>query len=489
MSSKKCLSGGGNGAGNTAGFNGHGQSSYHHSFLTSPSAGGGRNANDKGSPIASQNQDTNRPLGQVAEDPHQLSLQGPNQNLTAFPRASDLTQLWDPSTELSLRASILKGNTLLPYPYSGTKFEQMLQQMLQREVKKDEEMDRAAGAGMEEKRLSHNGGEPDSKMSPDTRRESVRSAEEERGVLGALCRWCAQLFPSFAVLLQHERYHCKMNREAAELSEALHGKDHLSPPLFFPGSALQPENKPSEMTNGLSGNKSPLQKPSWHSVPQQLLVAINSPPQACHDALSSRVYWSSKEKGSPSQPIKHSPELISPRARKRVSSSRMGSPVCLDLSYCPPDLPSPQNQTGSPWSAQDEPLDLSLPKQLLDQEGRNKTINGSSGKVERRDLVAQQLRRLSPTSHLPLHHHPVYSRGRAPVFPNSLYNGFPIFNQSSLGLPGHDGITPISFSQPASSPGFLSPMAYMMEADAEATLKKIHQERQALMVSKATLIK
>lgn len=72
------------------------------------------------------------------------------------------------------------------------------------------------------------------------------------------------------------------------------------------------------------------------------------------------------------------------------------------------------------------------------------------------------------------------------MFPGSLYNGFPIFNQSGLGLSGHDGIAGIPFGQPANGPGFLSPMAYMMDADAEATLKKIHQERQALMVSKAS---
>lgn len=427
-------------------------------------------------------QDHTRPLGRAPEDAHQLSLQDPNHNPTGFPRASDLARLWDPSAELSLRASILKGTTLLPYLHSGTKFEQMLQEMLHREVKKDEDMDR--GAAMEERRgVIYNGGGSDRKVSPDRRREAARSGEGERGVLGVTCRWCSQLFPNMAVLLQHERYLCKMNREAVEVPEGLRSKDHPSPPLFFPRSALQAENsKPSEGTNGLSGNKSPLQKPSWHSVPQQLLVAMHSPPQPHHDALSSRAYWSGQEKGSPSQSINHSPELSSPRARRRVPSSGFGSPVCLDLTSCPPELSSPQNQTAGPWS-QNEPLDLSLPKQLSDQEGRSKTVNGNSARGERRELGTQQLKRPSPTSHLPLHHHPVYSGARAPVFPSALYNGFPIFNQ----LSGHDGITGIPFSQPPNSPGFLSPMAYMMEADAEATLKKIHQERQALMVSTTSL--
>ncbi|KAM7422912.1 hypothetical protein PAMA_010783 [Pampus argenteus] len=482
LSSKKCLSGGGNGGGNMGGasgaFNGHSQSSYHHSFPMSPSAGGGRNGNDKGSPLASHTQDNTRPLGRLPEDPHHLSMQDPNQNPTGFPRASDLTQLWDQSAELSLRASILKGTALLPYLHSGT-FEQMLQEMLQREVKKDEEIDRAGGAAMEQRRVIYNAG-PDRKVSPDrsARREAVRSGEGERGVLGVPCRWCSQLFPNMVVLMQHERYLCKMSREAVELPEGLRSKDHHSPPLFFSRSALHPENsKPSEAPNGLAGNKSPLQKTHWQSVPQQLLVAVHSPPQPCQ---SSQAYWSSQEKGSPSRVINHSSELSSPRARRRVPSSGFGSPVCLDLTSCP-ELSSPQNQISSPWSAQNEPLDLSLPKILADREGRHKTVNGNSATGERREPGTRQLQRPSPTQPSPLPLHPIYSRPGAPVFPGSLYNGFPIFNQSGLGLSGHDGITSIPFSQPANSPGFLSPIAYIMDTDAEATLKKIHQERQTLI--------
>lgn len=436
----------------------------------------------KGSPVTSHNHDSLRPLGLVPED-----QRDPNQIPTAFPKASDVAQLWDPSTELSLRASIPKVNTLMPYSYSGTMLEQMLHHLLHREVKTDEELGREGGAGVEENTLIQNGG-ADVKMSPDTRRESVRSVEEERAGLGVPCRWCAQLFPSVAVLLQHERYLCKMNREAAELPDGLHSKGHLSPHAFFPVSAFQPDNsKPAELSNGSSETKSPSQKPSWHTVPQQLLVAMNSPSHPRHDARSSQACWSSQEKGSPSHPIKHSPDVSSPRVRKRVHSSTFGSPVRLDLTGCSPELASPQNQTDSPWSAQEEPLDLSLPKHLLDQEGRNKTINGSSCKGERREFRTQQLRRPSPTSNLPLHHHPVYSRAKAHVFPGPLHNGFPFFSQPGLGLTGHDGIAPVSFSQPGNSPGFLPPISYMMEADAEAALKKIHQDRQALMVSTASL--
>lgn len=432
----------------------------------SPSAGGGRNSNEKGSPMASHTKDNITAL-----DPHQLSLQEPNH--AGFPRAADLARLWEPSAELSLRASILKGTTLLPYLHSGTKFEQMLQEMLHREMKKDEDMDRGGGGGVvEDRRAMFNGGGPDSKVSPERRRESTGLAEGERGVLGVTCRWCSQLFPNVAVLLQHERYLCKMNREAVESPEGLHSKDLTSPPLFFPRPSLQLDNKPGEVTNGLSENKSPLQKPSWHTVPQQLLLAMHSPQQPLH------TFWSSQEKGSPSQAINHSSEMSSPQARRRVPSSGFGSPVCLDLTSCPPELSSPQHLP----SAQNEPLDLSLPKQLSDQDSR-KTVNGNTARGEKRELSTQQFRRLSPTSHLPFHHHhPVFSGAGAPVFPGALYNGFPLFQQSGLGLSGHDGIAAVPFSQPANSPGFISPIAFMMDADAEAAMKKIHQERQVLMV-------
>lgn len=426
----------------------------------------------------SQTKDNTGRMSRVPEDPQQLSLKDPNDNLTGFPRASDLAQLWDPLAHL--RASILKGNNLLPYfDYSGTKFEQMLQEMLHREVKKDEKEGEEVAAA-EERRAIHNGGGVDRKASPD-RRDAVAPCDGERGVLGVMCRWCSQLFPNVAVLLQHERYHCKMNREPVEVPEGLCGKETSSQLLHFPRSYLQPENnsKPTEATNSLPGGKSPLQKPSWQAIPQQLLVAMHSPPQPHHDSLRSQAYWSHQEKGCPSQAVNCSPEVSSPRGR-RIPSSEFGSPACLNLASCPPDLTSPQNQTCNPWS-QNEPLDLSLPKQLSDQE--EKTLNGNSAKTEKREFGSQQLRRPSPTTHLSRHHHPVYSRAGAPMFPGSLYNGFSIFNQSALGLPGHEGMPGMPFSQPASSPGFLSPMAYMMEADAEAALKKLHQEKQALMVS------
>lgn len=484
LSSKKCHSGGGNGNGNAGGaggaFNGHSQNPYQLSLLPSPSAGRGRNNNDKGSPLSLQNHNNSKSLVRVPEEAHQLMLQDPSQNPAVLTKALDLSQLWDPPTDLPLRASILKGTNLLPYPYSGTKFEQMIQDVLHKEAKR-EDQDKG-GAEVEERRVMNNVADLKRKLSPEKR----ESGEAERGVLGVTCRWCSQLFPNVAVLLQHERYLCKLNLEAVEVPRSLGDKDNSSPPLFFPRSGLQVEHsKPCEVANGLSGSKSPLHKPSWHSVPQQLLVAMHSPPQPCHESLSSHPFWSRPEKGSPTQQGLHSPDLLSPKAKRRVSSSGFTSPICLDLTSCPPDI-LPQNQNGGSWSAQNEPLDLSLPKQPADKEGKNPKVNGSSARREKRDLETQQLKRLmsnlSPTSQLPFHH-PIYGGARAPVFPGPMYNSFPIISQSGFsGLSGHDAMARISFSQQANSSGFLSPLTYMMEADAEAALKKIHQERHALMV-------
>lgn len=469
LSSKKCLGGGGHvggsiGSGGAGGFNGHNQSSYHHSLPISPSSGGVRSSNDRSSLLALQNQDSIRSLGHLPSDFHQQSLQELNQS---FPGMSDPSRLWDRSPELSLRSSIIKGTALLPYLHSGTKFDQMLQVMLHRDMKVEQNKE-----DVEEKRVVHNGSEFEKKTSPDRRRE-VRSGEMEKGAFGVTCRWCLQPFPNTAALLQHEHGLCKMNREAAETTEGFRRKDLSSPPSFFPRSALHVENaKPSEVNNEFSGNKSPLQRPSWQSVPQQLLVAMPSPPPR-HDALSSRMYLSSQDNGILG--------MSSPRGRKRVPSSGFTSPVHLDVTSSPTENSPPHKEIRSPWSPQNEPLDLSLPKHLSEQRGRNKTLNGISGRGERREFRNHQLNRLSPSTHLPLQHYPILSSTGAPVFPGSVFNGFNIFGQSSVGLPLHEGMMPTPYSQTANSPRFLSPMAYMMEANAEAVLKKIYQERQSFM--------
>ncbi|XP_011612441.1 zinc finger E-box-binding homeobox 2-like isoform X2 [Takifugu rubripes] len=414
LSSKKCLTGGGNTGGASSVFNGHSQSSYQHFFPKSPSAVNQRNNIDNNPVMDSENNNNGRPLVRVLDGPVKLSPQDPHRHSLGIPKTSDLAHIWDPLAQLSMHAGI-NGTTLLPYV--------MLQEMLHREVKRDEKLERDGGA-MEERKTIYNGrGLDKSRVSPD-RRGAVTSGET-----GVMCRWCSQLFPNAVVLLQHERYLCKMNREAAEVP------DH--PALLLSRADVRMENrKPPELTRSLPGSNSPLKKLGWPS-PQ--------PRQANQ---------SHQDKGSPDQRINCS-EQPSPGGRRRVPSSEQGSP-----------------QTGSPWS-QNEPLDLSLPKQHSDQEEKSQIGNGNK---ERREL-----KRPSPTALLPIHNHSVYSGAGAPVFPGSIYNGFPLFSQSGLGLSSHDGITAMPFSPSAHGQGFLPPMAYLMESEAEAAYSRIHQDRQAFM--------
>lgn len=129
----------------------------------------------------------------------------------------ELGRRWDPTPERFLRASVFKESTLLPYLHAGTgeKFEQMLQAMLHREEGR-------SGSAREEGRLGvHNGGR-DGKASPEAplklKRDRAGSGDGQGVSGGVTCRWCSQLFPSPAILLQHERYLCKIYREAMEVS-------------------------------------------------------------------------------------------------------------------------------------------------------------------------------------------------------------------------------------------------------------------------------
>ncbi|KAM6977851.1 zinc finger E-box-binding homeobox 2 [Aplochiton taeniatus] len=491
LSSKKCLNGGGGGGGGGI-YNGHSQVPYHPLSPTSPSADGGRNY-DKGSPY--------RHL--LVGEANNLSPQNLHSSM-GIPRGSgalDLARLWDPAAELSLRASVFKGTTLLPHLYSGAKFEQILQDMLHQELKRDQEREGERGeggeggvGGPEDGRRSHNGGGRDGMASPEGRAtEGERSGERERD--GVTCRWCSQLFPNSAVLLQHQRYLCRRNKEVTrDVPEGPHHeKDQRSPSLLF----RQLDNhKPTGSSNGLAKDTSALARPNWHSVPQQILVAMHSP-QPRPDLQSLRPYWPNRESGSPGQPI--SPEMTSPPSRRRVASSGFGSPLCLDLSACPPDLSSPQNraavrsQTPGSAGSQNEPLDLSLPKQLSDQEGNDGKTNGinPAQRGEKRQLENNHLphRRLSPTQSPQLkapHPYSIYRElaGVPRYRGGSMYSGFPLLNpllQSGFGGPGHDDVPPMPLSRQANSPGFLSPMAFMMETDMDPVLKRIHQERQAIV--------
>ncbi|KAG7267905.1 hypothetical protein CRUP_015588 [Coryphaenoides rupestris] len=547
LSSKKCLSGGG-GGGNMAEvagiFNGHGKTSlylpnhhhhhqhhHHHSFPMSPPIGGERNSNGKHSPFSPSGSDAVT----ILDSQHQqLSPQDGLQKPFPFPRGPGLSGLWDPAAELSLRA---KGTTLLPYYLqSGAKFEQVLQQMLhsrapegkrprveleeeeqeQVEAEEEEEVVR-----MEQKvRVMENGGraEQQTSGSPEgrVRRGSGRGVDGERatGVAGVACRWCSQLFPSAAVLLQHERYLCKATREAGggpTAHQSPRGKPHSSPPLPPPLHFLRvafPAGDYSQASRPFDGHSletssprrlKPL-PPHWHLAPpqqqqqqqqqQQLLFAMQSSPThrpRPDRAMSAYAYWPGQGGGSPGQPISPTARLPSTKPRIRVPSSGFGSPLSAEP-FFPPQNHAAHRLKGSGPTAgshQNEPLDLSLPKPpSSDQDAACQTSNGKPAKEEPAETEIQHMRRRSsPGDPQALFHRGHLATGTPPAVFG--YNGFPALGpvaQAALGLRGHGGgVAAVPPGRPPHSPEFLPPMAYVMEADTEAMLKKMHQDRHALV--------
>ncbi|XP_062401827.1 zinc finger E-box-binding homeobox 2-like isoform X2 [Sardina pilchardus] len=508
LSSKKCLNGGAaGGAGATGGgggggpgggvgpFNGHHHPAYLHSPTSPPPAAGGRNSGmGKGSPYAQERQP-----GHLSADHHP----GLQQDQV---RGQDLNRLWDPTAELSLRASVFKGTTLLPYLHSGSKFEHLLQEMLRREVQRQD-----GGPLREEERPTGRAGR-EARGSPEGRPGEGPAPGREGGVT---CRWCSQLFPNGAVLLQHERYLCKMSRgdSGAAAAEAL---DNHRPkdgsPLNFSRPAHGPQGPPktptsvaaaaaAALSNGFPKERSPLQRSPWQAVPQQLLVALHSPMQS---GLPARPYWPNPELGSPGGKTPVSPaaaaDMPSPtplQDRRRLLSSGFASPLGLDLSNSvgaslgsPPSRAAPHCRTPGSAGSQNEPLDLSLPKHQALEHQRERHCNGTP-RAERRDSDGPYRRLSPPPQPLPGYGGapplqpgaPAPFVGGAPMFGGSVYGAYPLFNPmipAGLRGAGHENMPSLPVSR-ATPNAFLSPMAYMLDSDTESVLKRIHQERQALM--------
>ncbi|XP_030634038.1 zinc finger E-box-binding homeobox 2 [Chanos chanos] len=456
LSSKKCLSGGavaGGGSGNSESYNGHINQASSLNPLQSQAAAKD-SSTGKDSLYASDSQQ----LLALAQD-HQLTpLQG-----------SGLGRLWNPAADFALSPGILRGTTLLPYLHSGGKFEHLLQEMLQGAVGKDERKIQEEIGGQEERE----------KREGRSSYGWIRQGETPSmpGMGGkVMCRWCSQLFPSAALLQQHELYHCKMGRDI--MPEFPHGKG-TSPHSQDPQKVL------SAIANGLPKDRlSPHRAAAWHSIPQQLLVTEQSTMQLCSEPLVSRSCWLNPDIGNPDNASSLSPnlEISSPshRDRRQVPSSLYGSPVCLDLSA----NSSPQNRANPPLespgstSPKNEPLDLSLPKAQTDS-ARKRTCNGNVPHTEQRVLDSPFQK-----SRMTLQERQAGAGYMGtPVFGSSIYSTYPFIN--TLIPPGLGGMgQEAAASRPASmhpTPGFLSPVAYMLESDTDFVFKRIQRERHAMM--------
>ncbi|XP_007253496.3 zinc finger E-box-binding homeobox 2 isoform X1 [Astyanax mexicanus] len=423
LSSKKCQGGSGNGAY----FNGHSHPVYPFPSPTSPPVIGSRNGRGRSSPYG--------PMGQCF--PEKLPTHQGQESITPT--------LWTKQGW----TGVFKGTTFLPLLGSDGKFEHLLQEMLRKEVVREEQRGREEGDDVEE-----------------------REGRREVPVGAVSCQWCFQIFPSEVVLKHHERYQCR-NKDG-HTAEQSHSRGEGSPLNFSRSSQVPHDTQKTPPTpNGLPRDLSSPQRASWHSVPQQLLVPLQSPMHLRPDPVHS--YWPNKETRSPQNSTLMSPTSPSLQERRHPLSSGFNSPPCLDLSRttspCQPTQhrPSPRSE-----SCQNEPLDLSIPKTRTgsdpSKEARKRACNGILPQMDRRDAESV-FRRLTPP--------PQHQMGGAytPLFGNAVFSNFPLFNPvipSGLTGLGHNGLTSLPLTPPA-KPGFLSPITYMLEAEPEAVRKRILQ--------------
>ncbi|XP_058635236.1 zinc finger E-box-binding homeobox 1-like isoform X2 [Onychostoma macrolepis] len=193
------------------------------------------------------------------------------------------------------------------------------------------------------------------------------------------------------------------------------------------------------------------QRASWHSVPQQILVPLPTPAQ-----LDNR--WPSEESASP----KKNPMSPALPERQHPIGSRFGSPPSLDLSI----NTSPRQLN----HIQSEPLDLSIPK-AHSVVPRNPACNGNLTHHE------SVFKRLTPPSQQQVGG----AYAASPLFGSTVFGSFPLFNHMIPAGLGHNGLTSLPLTPPTPSPGFLSPVAYMVEAESELMLKRMQHERHSIM--------
>nr|XP_023651275.1 zinc finger E-box-binding homeobox 2-like isoform X1 [Paramormyrops kingsleyae] len=421
LSSKKCLSGGAGPGAESEVQNGQTYTTYlNNSSPTSPSAGGGRNGKRR-SPFPFQ--------AQSDALPREVLLRG-----------QDPGRAWETAAELPYHAALLAH---LP---PGGKFEHMLQEALRRGARGAEE-----GPTGEDRGRGH---------------EGARQGETPGS--GVTCNWCAQLFPSPAVLLQHERYLCTMNRDVTEALEGLR-RGGASPPAFSRSSTRSRE--PRRATNGFSEEeRSPLARSTWHGFPGQPLGSTRSPLPPLPSLLASQPLWPRSGSGSPAHRATLQPPSPSISEQRAGSTSGFSPPpLCLDLSAStsPSGRPAPSVWTPGSAGSQNEPLDLSLPRL---RPGLHKDRGRSRTPGKEKECPGSHHKGLTP----PLHPPAGVGYSVTPLFGSSIYGtAHPFFNPAlapSIGSTAYNGL-----------PVLTTPMAYIRESDTETMFKKIQQERQTFM--------
>lgn len=262
--------------------------------------------------------------------------------------------------------------------------------------------------------------------------------------------------------MHHEQYQCR-NKDTNESPQS--HKFKAESPLNFSRPSNLPYDAQTSPTNVVPYRDltSP-QRASWHSVPQQILVPL--PIQLTQD--SPHKHWPNEQSPRKPKPVDTRTSPTVPE-HQRTITSKFGSP--------PPSPHQSSHVVLGSGLVQSEPLDLSIPKPNstsgVRKESRDQVCNGFSPHGERRDnenMFKQQVGGAYAAS---------------PLFGNTVFSNYPLFNHIIPGM-GHNGLTSLPLTPPASSPGFLSPVAYMMEAEPESWLKRIQNERHSMMVRKET---
>ncbi|XP_041095232.1 zinc finger E-box-binding homeobox 2-like isoform X2 [Polyodon spathula] len=324
------------------------------------------------------------------------------------------------------------------------------------------------------------------KEKPEPNRKPSDPVEPQPSVIP--CRWCSQPFPNRAILHQHEKYLCKMNRGAVEAfkgpRECREKDDSRALNFSIKSNLVQDSQKGFNTNTMVNGSSEDPKRFPHHQFPSR----TSSPNLPRPNLLCFQAESSQDNSTSASAPVKELRNLDSLQRlacgspsylEKRCSAATYEEASSLDLSICPPLKKSrPARERPASRGPQMEPLDLSLPKPR-EEAGEGSDTNGSTNSTS---PITAKDRTAFPGQRTPIIQ--PHSFGVNSLYRNSVYSAFPFINSmlpSGLVNPGHEGLPGVDLNPAVAGMTFLPQMAYMFEADPEALLKRIQQERQAAM--------
>ncbi|KAK1151035.1 zinc finger E-box-binding homeobox 2-like [Acipenser oxyrinchus oxyrinchus] len=393
---------------------------------------------------------------------------------------ADLLMSRDMGLEIPTLQKLPHCAPLLSFLNPGREYEHMVSAMLQGSGY-GQSADFTSSRGME--KVLQECREQMHKEKPEPNRKPSDPDEPQLSVI--TCRWCFQPFPNRAVLYQHEKYLCKINREAFEgPRESREKEDSHALNFSIKSNLVQDSQNGFNSTIVVNGSSEDPKRLPHRQFPSR----ISSPNVPRPNLLCFQAESSLENSTSTSTPMKElwNPDPLQRLAggspsylEKRRSAAIYEEASCLDLSTCPPQKKGrPARERPPSRGPQMEPLDLSLPKPR-EEASEGSDTNGSTNSMS---PITEKDRTVSPGQRTPILQ--PHSFGVNSLYRNSVYSAFPFINSmlpGGLVNTGHEGLPGVGLNPAVAGMTFLPPMAYMFEADPEALLKRIHQERQAAM--------